>query len=202
MNKFAPGNFFDLNNFEFAEIFDNTDFVWEVIPRISEFIKNKAKNKKIVIGKGTKIHKSAVILAPAIIGKNCVIGPNTFIRENCIIADNCHIGHGVEVKNSILLPVAVLAHLNYVGDSVIGSGVNMSGGSMIANFRLDKKEVSVKDDKNRIITGLLKFGAIVGDNSFVGVNSVLNPGTILGKNTVIYPLTSVTGVHKNNEIVK
>lgn len=202
MNKFSVLNFFDLAKFEFSEIFEDIEYVWEVIPRISKVVSKKTKNKKIIIGKGTKIHKSAVIEGPAIIGKNCVIGPHVFIRENCIISDNSHIGHAVEIKNSILFPKAILAHKNYVGDSIIGSNVNMSGGSMTANFRLDRKEIRIKDAKQELRTGLIKLGAIVGDDSFVGVNAVLNPGTILGKNTIVYPLTSVTGVHNDGTKIK
>jgi len=202
MSNFSPAKYFDLKNFEFKELFEGVDFVWEAIPRISNFIEQKTKKKKIIIGKNTIIHKTAVIQGSAIIGENCYIGPHTFIRENCIIANNCHIGHGVEIKNSILLPGAIPAHLNYIGDSIIGSNVNFAGGSIAANFRLDRKNVTVKDGKKIIDTGLLKFGAIVGDKSVIGVNSVLNPGTILGKNTIIYPLTSVTGVHNEGETIR
>lgn len=200
MNKFSPNRFFDLKDFQYPQIFDGIEEIWEAIPRIEKFIKKRTN--KILVGKGTKIDKTAVILGPAIIGKNCYIGPHAFLRENCIISDNCHIGHGVEIKNSLLLPGARPAHLNYIGDSMLGKDVIFAGGSITANFRLDKKSVTIKDHKTKINTGLPKFGAVVGDGSFIGVNSVLNPGTILGKNTIVYPLTSVVGVHKNNEVIK
>lgn len=202
MNKFSPQIFFDLSNFEFPEIFDGVDYVWEVIPRIEKLIDEKIMNKKILLGKGTVVHKTAVIQSPVIIGENCFIGPHSFIRENCIISDNCRIGHSTELKNSILFKGAILSHQNYVCDSIIGSRVNMSAGAITANLRLDRKDITIKNGEDRIGTGLRKFGAIVGDDSFVGVNSVLNPGTILGKNTVVYPLSSVIGVHEDNETIK
>jgi len=200
MIDFFPSNFFDLKDFEFKEIFEGIDYVWEAIPKISELL--KGQKKKIVIGKGTKIHKSAVIQGPVVIGENCIIGPHSFIRQNCVIADNCRVGHGVEIKNSILLKGVIADHLSYIGDSVIGSNVRMAAGSITANLRLDKKEVRIKDGRRKIETGLSKFGAIIGDGSTIGINSVLNPGTILGKNTIVYPLTSVVGVHNAGERIK
>lgn len=202
MNRFSPQNFFDLLNFEFPEIFDGVHYVWEVIPRIEKLIEEKGKSKKIIIGKGTLIHKSAVIEGPVIIGENCTIGPHSFIRKNCIISDNCRIGHGVEIKNSILLKGTIADHLSYIGDSIVGSNVRMAAGSITANLRLDKDEVYIKAGDEKIKTGLSKLGAIIGDGSSIGINSVLNPGTILGKNTVVYPLTSVVGVHNSGESIK
>ncbi|MBI2622689.1 MAG: hypothetical protein HYW64_01170, partial [Candidatus Levybacteria bacterium] len=158
--------------------------------------------KNIFIGKDTLVEDYAVIKGPAIIGKNCFIGHASYLRGGCILGDNVHIGHGAEIKNSILLNNAIAAHLNYIGDSIIGSNVNISGGAMLANFRFDKKSVTIKTENKRIDTGLSKFGAILGDNSTIGVNAVLNPGTLLGKNTIVYPLTSVKGVHKDGEVIR
>lgn len=210
--NFQPNNFFNLLLFPFSDIFENVDLTWEVLPRISGYIKLQFKNKKvkqnyeksknIYIGKGTTIAKDVLIKGPAIIGDNCFIEQGSLIRENVILGDNVHIGHGAEVKNSVILNNTAIAHLNYVGDSIIGSNVNISGGAMIANYRLDKHSVLVRFGDKKIDTKLEKFGAIIGDGSAIGVNSVLNPGTILGKNTIVYPLVSVMGVHKNEEIIK
>ncbi len=158
--------------------------------------------KDIFVGEGTTIQEGAVIIGPAIIGKNCVIGHCSLIRENCILGDNVHIGHAVEIKNSVFLNSAIAAHLNYIGDSLIGKNANISGGAILANFRLDKKTIAIRNGIEKIDTGLQKFGSIVGDGSSIGVNTVLNPGTILGKKTVVYPLTSVTGVHQDGEVIK
>lgn len=212
INKLSIKDFFDLSDFKFSEIFENINFPWEAIPKISNFIElrikendlpaNYTRKNNILIGKGTVIEKGAVIKDSAIIGENCTISNAVLVRGNCIIGDNVHIGHGIELKHSIVLNNTAIAHLNYVGDSIVGRNVNISGGAIVANLRLDKKNVSVKVDDQLINTGLAKFGAIIGDDSSIGVNSVLNPGTILSKNCVVFPLTPVRGFHKANEIIK
>lgn len=207
---FTPKDFFDLSAFDFSDIFKDAKFVWEPIGGIQNYIIGLFKTgrlkpnygKNIFIGKDTLVEDYAVIKGPAIIGKNCFIGHASYLRGGCILGDNVHIGHGAEIKNSILLNNAIAAHLNYIGDSIIGSNVNISGGAMLANFRFDKKSVTIKTEDKRIDTGLSKFGAILGDNSTIGVNAVLNPGTLLGKNTIVYPLTSVKGVHKDGEVIR
>ncbi len=210
--SFLPRNFFDLSSFSFNDIFTGADTPWEVLPKINIYIKNKFKikttrpnyknRKDVYVGKGTVIEKDVVIKGPAIIGENCYLESGCLLRENCILGDNVHLGHGAEIKNSIIMNDTAIAHFNYVGDSIIGNNVNFSAGAITANLRLDKKPVSVKAGKRKIATGLRKFGALIGDGAVVGVNSVLNPGTILGKNCIVYPLTSVAGLHKDNEVIK
>lgn len=197
VNSFSKELFFDLSNFAHSQIFDGIEHVWEVLPRLAAYVKDKP-----AIGEGTIIEEGAFVKGPAIIGKNCVITHGAYIRENVIIGDNVHIGHSVEVKNSIVIGNSAIAHLNYIGDSIIGSNVNVGGGAKTANFRLDGKTVQVKDGEQTMDTNLLKFGAVVGDGSKIGVNAVLNPGTILGKNVFLYPLVSAFGVHKEGEVVK
>lgn len=204
-NNFNPSRFFDSSSFPFKDLFEGVESVWEVLSNIEGYIQEelKAKDKKdIYIGEGSVIQGGALIQGPVIIGRNCFIGHGALLRQGCILGDNVHIGHAVEVKHSILLNHATIAHLNYVGDSIVGKNVNVSGGTMLANFRLDKKPIVIKIGDQRVETGLSKLGAIIGDNSNIGVNAVLNPGTILGKNTVVYPLVSVTGVHKDGEVIK
>jgi len=195
--KLLAANFFE----GATELFDEDDFVWQAIPKLADFIKSKSQ-KKVSIGKGTIIHPSAEIIGPAIIGKNCTLGPHAYLRENCLIGDNVHIGHSVEIKNSIIMDGTAVAHLNYIGDSIVGKNVNISGGAMLANLRLDRRPVSIKMGSRKIETGLEKFGAIVGDDSFIGVNAVLNPGTILGKRAKVYPLVSVRGVYGDDSTIK
>jgi len=205
-------SFFDLSGFDFGDMFDGKEFVWEVLPTIGQYIEflfarkilvsNYKNRKNVFIGEGSIVQEGVEILGPLIVGKNCLIGHASLIRENCIFGNNVHIGHAVEVKNSILLNGATAAHLNYIGDSLIGNNVNVGGGAILANYRLDKKYVVVRNEGKLIDTKLQKFSSVIGDESKIGVNAVLNPGTILGKGCIVYPLTSVKGVHKNGEIIK
>lgn len=212
MNNFKTENFFDLSTFEYRDIFNEINYVWEVLPKIKDYIEMQFKSgllkpnykarNDVYVGDGTIIAEGAVIEGPAIIGKYALLGHGSFIRGNCIIGSNVQLGHAVEVKGSIFLNDSKAAHLNYIGDSIVGNKVNISGGTILANYRLDKKTVMVTDEGNKIETGLEKFSSIVGDGTNIGVNAVLNPGTILGKNTVVYPLISVKGAHKDNEVIK
>ncbi len=203
---FTPQKYFNLENVWFADIFDEVENVWDVLGRTKEYIAKKLEEatgeKNIIIGEGTVIEKGARIIGPAIIGKNCIITHSAFIRENCILGDNVYIGHCVEIKNAIVFNDTRVPHLSYVGDSILGNNVNLGGGAKTANFRLDKKNVFIKTDEEKIETGLQKLGAIVGDDVSVGLNVVLNPGTIIGKNSSIYPLVSVTGVHERGSVIR
>lgn len=209
-NIFSPSSYFNLDDFLWKELFARTQYVWDVLPKLSLFIEqlfhqkiitpNYGKN--IYIGKDTIIQRNAEIIGPALIGEKCVIGHAAFLRENCILGSNVHVGHAVEIKNTVVLNNSSISHLNYVGDSIVGNDVNISGGVIVANFRLDKKEISIKHAGKKIDTGLVKCGSIIGDGSNIGVNSVLNPGTILGKKSVVFPLTCVTGVHPDESVIK
>lgn len=210
-NSFTNTNFFSIPS-GFEELFSHPT-PWEAVSQILPFIQKIFKEKNLIanykdrddvfVGVGTQIHPSVDIVGPAIIGENCIINHAAFLREGVILGDNVHVGHAVELKHSIILNNTFIAHLNYVGDSIIGNSVNISGGAILANFRLDKQNISVKTpDGLKIDTGLQKFGAAIGDNTVIGVNSVINPGTVLGKNTVVFPLKSVSGVHENNAVIK
>lgn len=210
-NQFLAEHFFDLSNFPFAQLFDKDQPVWTVIPKIGEFIlarfqdgtvKGNYKNESVYIGEGTVIEEGAYIKGPAIIGKNCVIRHGAYIRENVIFADNVTAHHGVEIKQSIIFSNSFIPHVGYVGDSVVGRDVNIAGGVKLANFRFDKKEVTVRVGNEKISTGLQKFGSIIGDGCQLGANSVLNPGTVLGKRTIVYPLTLVSGFHAGDEVLR
>lgn len=206
---FSIETFFDTRSFSFPQLFLGVENAWEVVGKLEAEIKRlfvsgtvKGNGSNFIsIGQGTKVGESALIKGPAIIGKNCVIGHGALLRENCVLGDNVYIGHGVEVKNSIFLENSTAAHLNYVGDSFIGNDVNIAGGAIVANFRLDGKNITIKYQEKTFNTGLLKFGALIGDGSKIGVNSVLNPGTLLGKKSIVYPLVSVKGVHLDGETI-
>ncbi len=212
LSNFPSESFFDLPRFAYKDIFQNIGNAWESLSFISSYINslfekgiikgNFNGREDIFVGEGATIHKGAEIIGPAIIGRNCVVDHASLIRGGCVIGDNCRIGHAVEVKHAIFLNDVSASHLSYVGDSIVGNGVNISGGTIIANYRLDKKTVTVKYKNKKIDTGLLKFGSIIGDGTRIGVNSVLNPGTIIGKNCLIYPLHSISGVYEENSIIK
>lgn len=209
MNNYSPEYFFDLSSFSYKEIFDGVENVWEVLPKIKEYIKSLFNGKvqgnykaQVFVGEGSIVSEKAEIVGPAIIGKNCTIGPGAYLREYVLLGDNVKIGHGAEVKNSIFLNNSTAAHLNYVGDSVMGSKVNIAGGAMFANYRFDGKPVTVRNGEEKIATLLQKFGAVIGDGSQIGANAVLNPGTVIGKEGIVYPLTSASGFHKKGEIIR
>ena len=210
--KFNTENYFLLDNFYYKDIFNNIENIWEVLPKLEEYLSSlfidgkvignyKDKNN-IYIGEGTVIHEDVNIEGPVVIGKNCLITHGSYIRSGCLIGDNVRIGHGVEIKRSIFLNNSIVAHLNYIGDSIIGNSVNIAGGAMLANLRFDKKDVILRYGDKIISTGLQKFGAILGDNVSIGANAVLNPGTLLGKRVIVYPLQFVKGVYIENEIIR
>ncbi|OGH06742.1 MAG: hypothetical protein A2171_01770 [Candidatus Levybacteria bacterium RBG_13_35_9] len=206
MNIFAPKQFLNVSGFALSDIFEEIPVVWEAISKIEKFVKlslsKKLPKRNVFVGKGTVVEKGAFVKGPAIIGKNCFIAHGAYIRENVIIGDNVKIGHACEIKNSIILNNTHIAHFNYIGDSVIGNNVNFGAGAITANFRLDGKNVFVRNNSLKIDSKLLKFGAIVGDGTKIGVGAVLNPGTVLGKNCVVYPLINVFGLYTDNKVIK
>ncbi|MDE3055159.1 MAG: UDP-N-acetylglucosamine diphosphorylase [Verrucomicrobiota bacterium] len=140
--------------------------------------------ERIAIGKGTVIEPGVYIQGPCIIGENCILRHGAYIRNGVIMGNHCAIGHAAEVKHSILLNYAAAAHFTYVGDSILGNRVNLGAGVKCANLRLDRRPV---------VPGLSKFGTCIGDSAQVGCNAVLNPGTLIGRDAIIYPLQSVSG---------
>jgi len=201
----------DLKETEFAHIFDGVEYPWEILSTIGEFIKKIAPSlpgrykmirKDVWVGEGTVIADTAFIEGPVIIGYNCEIRHNAFIRGKAIIGDKCVIGNATEVKNSFLFNNVQAPHFNYVGDSVMGYKAHIGAGVILSNVRSIPGNVTVRTGNEIIETGLRKFSAIMGDKTEVGCNSVLNPGTILGRNTVIYPLTSARGFIPENHVLK
>lgn len=213
MQKFAPNQFFDLSGFAHAALFEGCEYVWQALDRIKEYLrvyplgKIESEEQKfaylvnpgeIRIGKGTIIEPGAYIKGPCIIGENCHIRHGAYIRGDSIIGDNCVIGHTTELKGVILLNKSNAAHFAYLGDTIVGSFVNLGAGVKCANLRLDGKEIVVDGVK----TGRRKFGAIIGDHSEIGCNSVLNPGTIVGKSVQAYPSINFGGVIDEKSMVK
>ena len=159
---------------------------------------------RIAIGKGTRILPGAVIEGPVSIGQEVSIRPGAYLRGGCWIGDGCVVGSNTEIKHSILLPGAKAPHLNYVGDSILGAGVNLGAGTILSNFRHDGGEIPIPvDGAEPIATGLRKLGAILGDRCKTGCNTVLNPGTVVGSDTHLYPgLNLRSGLYPANSLIK
>lgn len=205
-------NLFDLNETIAKEIFDGVTYPWEVLPKINDFIIQLGNtldpNEYDKIGEDVWIAKSATVAptayihGPAIIGKKAEIRHCAFIRGKAIVGEGAVVGNSTELKNVILFNKVQVPHYNYVGDSILGYKAHMGAGSITSNVKSDKKLVVVKNDAERIETGLKKFGAILGDCVEIGCGSVLNPGSVIGKNTNVYPLSSVRKVVPANSIYK
>ena len=164
--------------------------------------KYEKKGENIWIAKTAKVYPSAYITGPAIIGEDAEIRHCAFIRGKVIVGNGAVVGNSTELKNVILFNKVQVPHYNYVGDSILGYKSHLGAGAITSNVKSDKKLVVVKGKEEQIETGIKKFGAMVGDNVEVGCGSVLNPGTVVGKNTNIYPLSSVRGVVPENSIYK
>lgn len=205
-------NLYNLDETIAKSLLEKYTYPWEVLPHIEEFIlelgKTLNKDEYEPIGENVWIHKSAKVYKSAYIGENCIICEGAevrhcaFIRKNAIIGKNAVVGNSTELKNVILFNNVQVPHYNYVGDSILGYKSHMGAGSITSNVKSDKKLVVIKNGDEKIETGMKKIGAMLGDNVEVGCGSVLNPGTIVGKNTNIYPLSSVRGVIKPNSIYK
>lgn len=204
---------FNLEESNVSIIFEKVKYPWEALPKIKSTLIELSKSlpddfkridEFIWVGKGTTIDKNVLIKGPAIIGYDCEIRNSAYIRENVIIGNNVVVGNSseIEIKNSILFNKVQVPHFNYVGDSILGYKAHLGAGVILSNLKSDGTMVRVKMDSNYIETGLRKFGALIGDYVEIGSNSVLNPGTIIGKESIIYPLTSVRGFIAERHIVK
>ena len=203
---------FTLENTIAADIFKGHEYPFEVLPLIGNFIKELAKTldvskfeqrgENIFIAKTACVAESASITGPCIIDEGAEVRHCAFIRGNAIVGKGAVVGNSTELKNVIIFDNVQVPHYNYVGDSVLGYRSHMGAGSITSNVKSDKTLVTVKCEGEVIETGLKKFGAMLGDFVEVGCGSVLNPGTIIGKNTNIYPLSSVRGVVAENSIYK
>ncbi len=202
----------DLDHTLAKEYLEKFEYPWESFKGISDLIieigKKLNKEEYDEVSENVWVAKSAKVFSSAYLGSPCIIGPETevrhcaFIRGSALVGKNCVVGNSVELKNVILFDNVQVPHYNYVGDSILGYKSHMGAGSITSNVKSDKTLVVVKNEEEKIETGLKKFGAVLGDHVEVGCNSVLNPGTVIGRNTNIYPLSRVRGVVPANSIYK
>lgn len=192
------------------QLFASCTYPWELLPLVgnlasslvNEGIEGFSELKPgVLVGKNVRISEGATILPPAVIGDDCEVRPGAFIRGNLITGKGCVLGNSSEFKNAILLDGVQVPHYSYVGDSVLGNRAHLGAGAICSNLKSDGKDVVIHAECD-IKTGLRKVGAFLGDGADVGSQCVLNPGTVIGKNTSVYPLTSLRGVVKENSIVK
>lgn len=212
MKEYSILNLYDLNQTIAAELFDGKEFPWEVLPEISKFIvklgesldadKFDKTGDNIWIAKSAKVAPTACINGPCIIDEEAEVRHCAFIRGNAIVGKGAVVGNSTELKNVVLFNKVQVPHYNYVGDSVLGYKSHMGAGSITSNVKSDKTLVVVKAKEGQIETGLKKMGAMLGDNVEVGCNSVLNPGTVIGRNSNVYPTSCVRGCIPANHIFK
>ncbi len=212
---FAPAELFDLTRTEHAAIFERCEHAWEALKKIADYLEahlrpglhNRCEGvayigERVFIGEGTVVEDGVMIKGPAIIGRNCEISHNAYLRQNVIIGDECTVGNSCELKNAFLFNGADVPHFNYVGDSILGAGAHLGAGVKVSNLKLVPGNVVVEADGKSFDTGLRKFGALIGDGAQIGCNVVLNPGSIIGRRSVIYPNVNWRGILPANMVVK
>lgn len=212
MNRLEICNLLDTTNTIASDIFEGKKYAFEVLPEIKDFIRQLSMTldpekfddlgEGVFVAKSAKVAKSASITGPCIIDEDAEIRHCAFIRGNAIIGKGAVVGNSTELKNVILFDKVQVPHYNYVGDSILGYKSHLGAGSITSNVKSDKTNVSVTIDGTRYNTNLRKFGAILGDSVEVGCGTVLNPGTVVGKYTNIYPLSMVRGYVPQNSIYK
>lgn len=212
MNGMTIKELYTLEETIAKDLFAGATYPWEVLPKIGSFIVELGKTlseeeyekrgENVWIAKSATVAPSAYINGPAIIGKNAEVRHCAFIRGNAIVGEGAVVGNSTELKNVVLFNKVQVPHYNYVGDSILGFKSHMGAGSITSNVKSDKKLVVVKTEKEKIETGMKKFGAMLGDEVEVGCGSVLNPGTVVGSHSNIYPLSSVRGFVPAGSIYK
>ena len=208
--KVKTAELYDCETPYLKELFDNAEYPWEMLSKIKAHILSIIENgmegytllkEGVLVGENVKIAPTATIEAPTVIGSGTEIRPGAYIRGSVITGENCVIGNSSELKNCVLLNKVQVPHYNYVGDSVLGNYAHMGAGSICSNLKSDGKNIVVHGDVE-YETGLRKIGGILGDHADIGCGCVLNPGTVIGKNTSVYPLNALRGVFPEGCIVK
>ena len=212
MENITIENLYDLKETIAAELFTEAEYPWEVLPRIHDFILELGKRlpeevyekrgEDIWVAKSAKVAPTACLNGPLIIDEEAEVRHCAFVRGNAIVGKGAVVGNSTELKNVVLFNKVQVPHYNYVGDSVLGFKSHMGAGSITSNVKSDKTLVVVKNGEEKIETGLKKMGAMLGDHVEVGCNSVLNPGTVIGRNSNVYPTSCVRGVIPAGHIFK
>ncbi len=212
MEQLKIENLYDLSHTAAAELLEGLEYPWQALLKVGEFIlrlgatlssdEYEKRGENVWIAKTAKVFASAYLAGPAIIGPGTEVRHGAFIRGNALVGANCVVGNSTELKNVILFDNVQVPHYNYVGDSILGYKSHMGAGSITSNVKSDKTLVAVSAQGERVETGLKKFGAMLGDCVEVGCNSVLNPGTVIGRNSNVYPLSMVRGYVPANSIYK
>ena len=202
---------FDLSHSIAADYLRGFEYPWEALSGLAEFVRLKGiglseagyekRGEDVWVHRSATVVPTAVLVGPVIVGLGSFVGHSAFVRNGVLIGANCTVGTCVEIKNSIVFDNVDLAHFNYVGDSILGFGSHLGGGAITSNLRLDERNVIIRSSVS-VDTGLTKVGAMVGDHVQVGCNVVLNPGTVLGRNCVVYPLVSVKGIIEQRTVLK
>ena len=211
MDKIRVTDLFDLSHTLAADMLAECEYPWEALAKIgSEILKIGAaldpeKYEKtadnVWVAKTATISPTATLIGPCIIGEDTEVRPGAYIRGNVLIGSGAVAGNSTELKNCILFDGVEVPHYNYVGDSILGYKAHMGAGAITSNIKADKRNVVVHGE-SEYATGLRKFGAMLGDRAEIGCNSVLNPGTVVGRNSQVYPLSCVRGVVHENSILK
>jgi NDP-sugar pyrophosphorylase family protein len=212
---FAPADFLDLNQTDHAALFHDVTNAWEVLPRLAAYLEEHLVpanfgemigepfiGEDVYIGRDTVIEPGAYIKGPAWIGDKCQIRHGAYIRENVIVGSGSVVGNSCEIKNSILFNGCQVPHFNYVGDSILGAKAHLAAGVIVSNLKLAGDEITLRVGGETIATGLRKFGALIGDHVDVGCNVVINPGSIIGRHSLIYPSIAWRGILPANSIAK
>ncbi|MEY2484728.1 MAG: UDP-N-acetylglucosamine diphosphorylase / glucose-phosphate thymidylyltransferase [Verrucomicrobiota bacterium] len=212
---FSPAEYLNLAQTAHAKLFENQKYVWDALKQIASYLQFRLKpavmgeligkpfvSNHVFVGAGTIIEQGAVLKGPAWIGEKCHVRSGCYVRENVIVGDGVVMGNSCEFKNCILFDEVQVPHFNYVGDSILGHRAHLGAGVILSNVKLDHSEIMVTTPEGPMATGLTKFGAIVGDRTEIGCNAVINPGSLLGRDSIVYPCTSFRGVLPAGHIVR
>lgn len=214
-----PNALFEITRFEHRELFEKDVCAWQALLKLEKYIKTKLEqsasspsanimegavvDQNVILGQNVVIEPHAYVKGPAIIGDETEIRHGAYVRGNVVIGRDCIIGNATEVKHAILMDGARASHWNYIGDSILGRNVNLGAGTKLSNKKLMATDISIQDlNGKQYPTGLSRLGAIIGDGTQIGCNTVLNPGTLLGKRCVVYPLVSARGTYAHNQVIK
>jgi NDP-sugar pyrophosphorylase family protein len=212
---FAPAQFLNLEHTAHPKLFEDQKVVWNALTQIASYLQFRLKpavlgelvgrpfiGANVFVGRGTVVEQGAVLKGPAWIGENCQIRSGCYVRENVVVGNSVVMGNSCEFKNSVIFDEAQVPHFSYVGDSILGYKAHLGAGVILSNVKLDRSEIAVVTNDGAIATGLTKFGAIVGDRAEIGCNAVINPGSILGRDCLVYPSVNFRGVLPEGSVVK